>query len=183
MSATRKKNEPSISCTAQQRLALIGHWKQPYSNFIFCHLNDVSCEKPLLAYSEEETRTRLMASDITDVLSAILFLFQPLIFIFVPLFSFYNLLFVNSKFDFCFLFTVSNQEVYCVSVYIYCFFIAWSVCFSVNISPIWYSILFFWPKFLTSRRFTKKYLKFYLKTVPLCGHREAQQVLSCFKSI
>lgn len=100
LSATRKKNEPSISCTAQQRLVLMGHWKQPYSNFIFCHLNDVSCEKPLLAYSEEEARTRLMASDITDVLSAILFLFQPLIFIFVPLFSFYNLLFVNSKFDF-----------------------------------------------------------------------------------
>ena len=123
LSATRKKNEPStISCTAQQRLVLIGHWKQPYSNFIFCHLNHVSCEKPLLAYSEEEAHTRLMASDITDVLSAILFLFQPLIFIFVPLFSFYNLLFVNNKFDFfCFLFTVSNQEVHCVSIYIYYF--------------------------------------------------------------
>ena len=66
------------------------------------------------------------------------FLFQPLIFIFVPLFSFYNLLFVNGKFDFfCFLFTVSNQEVYFVSIYIYYFFIAGSVCFSVNISPIW----------------------------------------------
>lgn len=138
LSATRKKNKPSISCTAQQRLVLMGHWKQPYSNFIFCHLNDVSCEKPLLAYSEEEAHTRLMASDITDVLSAILFLSQPLIFIFVPLFSFYNLLFVNGKFDFfCFLFTVSNQEIYCVSVYIYYFFIARSVCFSVNISPIW----------------------------------------------
>ena len=138
LSATRKKNELSISCTVQQRLVLMGHWKQPYSNFTFCNLNDVSCERPLLAYSEEEAHTRLMASDITDVLSAILFLFQPLIFIFVPLFSFYNLLFVNSKFDvFCFLFTVSNQEVYCVSIYTYYFFIAWSVCFSVNISPIW----------------------------------------------
>ena len=51
-----------------------------------------------------------------DVLSAILFLFQPLIFIFV---SFYYLLFVNGKFDFnMFLFTVSNQELYCVLFYI-----------------------------------------------------------------
>ena len=108
------------------------------------------------------------------------FLFHSLIFIFVPLFSFYNLLFVHGKFDFfCFLFTVSNQEIYCVSIYIYYFFIAGSVCFSVNIAPFGNSILFFWPKFPTSRRFTKKYLKFYLKTVLLCGHREAQQVLSC----
>lgn len=45
--ATRKKNEPSISCTGQQRLALMGHWKQPYSNFIFCHLNDVSSSSGL----------------------------------------------------------------------------------------------------------------------------------------
>ena len=134
----RKKNESSISCTGQQRLVLMGHWKQPYSNFIFCNLNDVYCEKPPLAYSEEENHTRLMSSDITDVLAAILFLFQPLIFIFIPLFSFYNLLFVNSKFDFfCFLFTVSNQEIYFVSIYIYYFSIAGSVCFSVNISPIW----------------------------------------------
>ena len=51
---------------------------------------------PLLAYSEEEARERLMSSDITDVLSAILFLFHSLIFIFVPLFSFYNLLFVHA---------------------------------------------------------------------------------------
>lgn len=43
--AIRKENEPSISCTGQQRLVLMDHWKQPYSNFIFCHLNDVSCEK------------------------------------------------------------------------------------------------------------------------------------------
>lgn len=50
-----------------------------------------------------------MASDITDVLSAILFLFQPLIFIFVPLFSFYNLLFVNSKFDFFLFFCLQFQ--------------------------------------------------------------------------
>ena len=79
---------------------------------------------PLLAYSEEEARTRLMSSDITDVLSAILFLFHSLIFISVPLFSFYNLLFVHGKFDFfCFLFTVSNQEIYCVSIYIYYFFL------------------------------------------------------------
>ena len=122
--ATRKKNEPSISCTAQQRLALMGHWKQPDSNFIFCNMNDVYCEKPPLAYSEEENHTRLMSSDITDVLSAILFLFQPLIFIFVPLFSFYNLLFVNGKFDFFwFLFTVSNQEIYCLSIYMYITFL------------------------------------------------------------
>lgn len=133
--ATRKKNEPSISCTGQQRLALMGHWKQPYSNFIFAIW---TMFLPLLAYSEEEARTRLMSSDIPDVLSAILFLFHSLIFIFVPLFSFYNLLFVHGKFDFFyFLFTVSNQEIYCVSIYIYYFFIAGSVCFSVNICPIW----------------------------------------------
>ena len=64
-----------------------------------------------------------MSSDITDVLSAILFLFQPLIFIFVPLFSFYNLLFVNGKFNFfCFLFTVSNQEILRINLYILLFY-------------------------------------------------------------
>ena len=65
-----------------------------------------------------------MASDITDVLSAILFLFQPLIFIFVPLFSFYNLLFVNSKFDFfCFLFTdFKSGSILRISLYILLFY-------------------------------------------------------------
>ena len=112
LSATRKKNEPSISCTAQQRLVLMGHWKQHYSNFIFCHLNDVSCEKPLLAYSEEEAHTRLMSLDIIDVLSALLFLFQPLIFIFVLLFSLYNLLFVNGFSVCCLQFKVRKYIAY-----------------------------------------------------------------------
>ena len=65
-----------------------------------------------------------MASDITDVLSAILFLSQPLIFIFVPLFSFYNLLFVNGKFDFFCFFVYSFKlgNILRISLYILLFY-------------------------------------------------------------
>ena len=53
-----------------------------------------------------------MASDITDVLSALLFLFQPLIFIFVLLFSFYNLLFVNGSSVCCLQFKIRKYIAY-----------------------------------------------------------------------
>ena len=138
---------------------------------------------PLLAYSEEEARKRLMSSDITDVLSAILFLFHSLIFIFVPLFSFYNLLFVHAcmvsltSSVFCLQFQIRKYIAY-QFIYI-TFLLPGQSAFQQIFAPFGNSILFFWPKFPTSRRFTKKYLKFYLKTVLLSGHREAQQVLSC----
>ena len=138
---------------------------------------------PLLAYSEEEARKRLMSSDITDVLSAILFLFHSLIFIFVPLFSFYNLLFVHAcmvsltSSVFCLQFQIRKYIAY-QFIYI-TFLLPGQSAFQQIFAPFGNSILFFWPKFPTSRRFTKKYLKFYLKTILLCGHREAQQVLSC----
>ena len=89
----------------------------------------------------------------------------------------------------CCLYMVSLTSVFCLQFqirkyiayqFIYItFLLPGQSAFQQIFAPFGNSILFFWPKFPTSRRFTKKYLKFYLKTALLCGHREAQQVLSC----
>ena len=72
-----------------------------------------------------------MASNITDwdVISAILFLFQPLIFIFVP---FYYLLFVNGKFDFnlFFVYSFKSGTILRIILYIILFYCRVSLLFS-----------------------------------------------------
>lgn len=176
--ATRKKNEPSISCTGQQRLALMGHWKKPYSNFIFCHLNDVSSSSGL--FRRRGPYKTYVIRHYWCSLCFFCFCFTHWF-----LYLFHCFLFII-----CCLYMVSlTSSVFCLQFqirkyiayqFIYItFLLPGQSAFQQIFAPFGNSILFFWPKFPTSRRFTKKYLKFYLKTVLLCGHREAQQVLSC----